>query len=838
MNQTKRLTNSLRSRYLLLVLVMGAVLLGGILWGQHNLNQTSTENALRLQARNQVQEFSRALQASIFETYLSLNRFLLDPNRQDHQGEVYQQLERAIHGSEQLHQHPWIIAHGQQGNIDVLRTSLQEMRNDLRELIATRLDPMRQYPSLTTANQFMMPNRNRFNNAMALAIRESDQLQQEGEQHAHRAVHLLLETRHLWTQMVSNFRNYLANRMGTFDEASLPVQEDAVDTMYGLLTGQLATLRKMNEAGELGFETSAAVPEMIEAITAWRQAFIEVKAIHQTEHWRADAVLIKARIEPRLAEISTRLSRLDSVIRTAAAEDLDKLEAASQAQSQASAIGGIFGLSLLLAIVLSMDRLVLRPIKLVAEGLKAEAFGKEGLPLPKTSSPEAQALIEAFSEMRSQVRQRQAALSHQATHDSLTGLPNRTLLQHRMEQAIRAARREHKPFAFLIMDLDRFKDINDTLGHPVGDQLLSEIGQRLTNALREVDTIARLGGDEFAILLENSDGIRASAVARKVLDALTAPFQINELRLHIGASIGITVYPEHGTDVPVLLQRADVAMYVAKRNQLGHSVYDPSQDEYSVGRLTLMADLRQALEHDDLDVHYQPKLDMRSGQVTGVEALLRWEHPEYGAIPPEQIISLAEHTGLIGEVTYWILERAARTAANWHRAGRPLNMAVNLSVHNLRDPQFVDRVSDCLHRNGLPPLTLTLEITEHAMMANPAEAIRILTALDAIGVMVAVDDYGTGFSSLAYLKQLPVDELKIDKSFVMRMHQNANDEVIVRSTIDLAHNLGLRVVAEGVENAEIWQRLTELGCDTAQGYHMSRPLPLVQLEDWLEHRPG
>lgn len=827
--QKQRRPHSQRTRYLLLIAVLGVSIFAAAIWGHYALTRAGAASAEQLRARQDVTRLSRQVRVEVFESYKALNAFLLDPSRKELREHTQDYLNRAIIDSDRLAAAPWITRHKQQDNARVLKDTLVAMGLDIAELAETRTDPMRQYPSMAASNHMMQPNRNRFTNAIALALRETRQ-----DPEAPRAlVDELIEVRHLWTQMVSNFRIYLANRMGSFDEHVLPRQVDAIDTAHEVLVQRLASLGRRAEADELGFETSAAVGDMIDALADWYHGFLKVKAIHESSEWRADIKVIKEHIEPRLTRITDALGDIEQAMYQAASADLANLTRATRFQTRAAWIMGGIGLLFVLVIVLSLDRLVFRPIRLVADALKAEAFGEEGAPLPEPRSREARDLVDAFSEMRKQVHQRQTALQHQANHDALTGLPNRTLLMDRMDQAIHAAQRHDAPVAFMMMDLDRFKDINDTLGHRLGDQLLGEIGKRLAQTLREVDTIARLGGDEFGLLVADADRDTAPLVAQKISDALAAPFRINAMRLYVNASIGIAVFPDDGRDAVTLVQRADVAMYLAKRNQTRHALYQPAQDDYSLGRLALMGDLRSALQRDALSLHFQPKLSLGDSKVIGAEALLRWEHPEYGSIPPDQVVALAEHTGLIGSLTYWVLDRALASAARWHRDGRPLNLAVNLSVHNLRDHGFQQQVRECLASHRMPPETLTLEITEHAMMANPADAIAVLRELDVMGVRLAVDDYGTGFSSLAYLKQLPVDELKIDKSFVMRMHHNPNDEVIVRSTIDLAHNLGLAVVAEGVESARSWDMLQGFGCDVAQGFHMSRPLPEEQFNDWL-----
>ena len=455
--------------------------------------------------------------------------------------------------------------------------------------------------------------------------------------------------------------------------------------------------------------------------------------------------------------------------------------------------------------------------------------------LPVVRSRETIALVDAFNEMAKRVHKRQSDLEYQALHDALTALPNRTLLQERMAHHIQVARREHRHLTLFMIDLDRFKEINDTLGHHVGDKVLIEVGLRITTHLREIDTVARLGGDEFAVILPDTDTEHAIEVAKKLLAAMKAAFQIDELHLYLGMSIGISSYPDHGVDVSTIIQHADVAMYVAKQNQSGYSVYDASKDEYSIRRLELINDLRNAIDSNSLQIQFQPIINMLNDEVKGVETLLRWKHESFGMMPHDQIVDLAEQTALINPLTYWVLENALMQVEKLHTKGFYIEVSVNISVYNLKDREFVDKISDIISKYNIETSYIVLEITESAMMSNPIHATEILTELDEMGLRLAVDDFGTGFSSLSYLKQLPVDELKIDKSFVIGMQNSTSDEVIVHSTIELAHNLGLEVVAEGVENKATYNKLKDYSCDTAQGYYMSKPMPLDALEDWLEN---
>ncbi len=444
------------------------------------------------------------------------------------------------------------------------------------------------------------------------------------------------------------------------------------------------------------------------------------------------------------------------------------------------------------------------------------------------------AIIRDITERRAQQKQ----LEYQALHDALTGLPNRVLLMDRLNHALALARREGEPLGLLLLDLDRFKEINDTLGHQVGDILLRDVAQRLITPLRRSDTIARLGGDEFAVLLPAvTDLQRARGVSERILTLLEEPFQVGNLSLEVQVSIGIAMFPDHADDDSRLLQCADVAMYSAKGNRSGIELYDSDRDHNTVRHLTVSGELRQAIEQGQLSFHYQPKLHLPTGEVVQVEALARWKHPRHGYIPPEEFIVHAERTGLIEPLFLWEFDTALGQLADWHAQGFKVGMAINLSPGNLHKKSPVDKLSELLSRWQIDPRYLTLEITESAIMVDPAAAHEVLNRLDNIGLRLSIDDFGTGYSSLAGLRQLPVDELKIDKSFVMDMTDNENDAVIVRSTIDLAHNLGLQVVAEGVEREEHVALLTGLGCDIGQGFFISKPLSADEIANWFETTP-
>jgi diguanylate cyclase (GGDEF)-like protein len=436
------------------------------------------------------------------------------------------------------------------------------------------------------------------------------------------------------------------------------------------------------------------------------------------------------------------------------------------------------------------------------------------------------------------LRARAAALEiqaiHDANHDALTDLPNRILFRDRVEQALHIARRDGTVCAVLLLDLDRFKEINDTIGHINGDRVLKQVAMRLETITRDSDTLSRMGGDEFAILLPRiSSSTDIQLVAEKIHRTLETPFAIEGLLLDVQVSIGGVLYPEHGSDVDTLIQRADVAMYVSKQKGHDFIVYSPELDQYSPHRLTLMGELRHSIENGDLVLWYQPKVDAKTNKVDSVEVLVRWIHKKHGMIFPDEFISLAERTGLIKNLTLWVLENALKETVSWRAQGLDLDVAVNLSTRNLLDPEFPNVIAELLKTYNYPATSLKLEITETAIMADPEFALKIVQRIADMGVTISIDDFGTGYSSLAYIKRLPVSELKIDKAFVMDMLNDENDATIVHATIQLAHNLGLSVVAEGVENRATMESLRQQGCDTLQGYYISKPLPAVEFIPWL-----
>ncbi len=496
--------------------------------------------------------------------------------------------------------------------------------------------------------------------------------------------------------------------------------------------------------------------------------------------------------------------------------------------------------SLVLSIIgsVAVARNITRPLEALAGAAARIQQGDYVAPVELRRADEIGVLASSLNHMRGGIAERESRILKLAYEDPLTDLANRSRFSIELARAIEQAQRGDYKLSILMMDLDRFKYVNDTLGHGVGDHVLREVSRRLGETVVDADCIARLGGDEFAILLRCGSDANCSSTARQIISALEAPILYEDQPLDVGTSIGIAHFPEHGRDAQTLVRNADIAMYAAKRNKAGFAIYDPHYDTSQQEHLSLLGELRRAVERNELRLYYQPKVSLHSSNISAVEALLRWEHPTRGLVPPGMFIPFAEHTGYIKLLTRWVMREAVRQCGAWLRDGLRLQVSVNISARDLMNRDLPADVGALLVEHGVPPGLLCLEITESGFMEDPGNAQKVLDRLAELGVRLSIDDYGTGYSSLSYIMRLPVQELKIDQSFISRMASDQEISTIVRSTIDLGHNLGLKVVAEGVEDVSVWNMLRALGCDDAQGYFMSRPLPPAALTQWIRANDG
>lgn len=825
-------TKSIRKQYLLIALFMAIVVLSYTWYSGVWVQRTGQSSIQQIEKRLDVADLAHRLRRAFINADNALNLFLLAPNETS-QKQFHAELAHAQGLMADLLQNDWIQHNSILPRMQELDAILVKVKTASAHLLKVRENINLLYPALQFANGDMLELSRNFISQSDIALRHYRQSRHLNARQS-RVRDLLVDVRDRWQRVINAYRVFIINRTGGLYETATRRQVDNVEVYYASATRLLNELKKYDNGNKLDLEVSGAIERMQDIAPHWHASFKKVVAIYNQGRWRADIPLIKSQINPLFSAVYDKLDMLDNKLKQSS--DMDVV---GQARVSGAIINSQWGMALFVLVIGLLSYIILelnfiRPIARVARSLKAEAKGMDTIDLPNVQAAEIRDLTDAFRELRQQVHSRQLALEHIALHDSLTSLPNRALLMDRLNQSIIVAQRRKHSLALLMLDLNRFKEINDTLGHQTGDALLQQVGMRLRNVLRDSDTVARLGGDEFAVLLPNVSDTNALRIAAAIHERLEKVYEVYDHSLYVGVSIGVAVFPQHGESSETLLQHADVAMYIAKRSNSGITLYDVERDKHSVSHLSVLSDLRGAVENEEFMLQYQPKLNMRDSTVDGAEALLRWRHPKRGLIMPDDFINVAEQTGLIKRLSNWVLDTAIRDCQRMHQRGHLVNISVNLSVWDIQDPNITLNITQKLEKWGLSAKYLTLEITERVMMAEPERARRVLTQLDNMGVQVVVDDFGTGFSSLVYLKQLPVSMLKVDKSFVIDMMRDENDSAIVHSIIELAHNLGLQTVAEGVENDQTWSWLRTWNCDFAQGYYISHPLSLAEFEKYLD----
>jgi len=829
-NKWQLFYHSLRGKFILASALVAIVLILSSAASHLYINRSATSATLVLEQRLEKLNETRVIMDSVWEVSLYLEEHSIAPSSST-RSLIFTKMVTSVNRL-------LYLVELEQGNEQAIKTlqvamnGLGELGTYINQLLELRASPAKLFPAIQISRSSMFENQNKFSYLVGLSIDEAvgalDVTDSE-------ALVLLVDLRYQWTQMISFYRMYLVNRLALMDRDALGRQINNIDLFIDGIKNTFKLLNALDEQEKLEFQASEALPEMQKALKIWLENFRKIISADTPEEWRADYPIIKEKIAPLMTEIWETVLDYNRNIELDVKRSLNDLSGVASNTSYLLWGLAVFSLSILALLFYFIRSVLLKPIETLSLAMRAEAHDGRFLKplLLKGKSLEIENLIDAFSIMQLQVHSRKNDLEHQALHDNLTSLPNRLLLFDRLQQAISKERRARGSLALIMMDLDRFKEINDTLGHHAGDELLQIVSNRLVECLRNADTVARLGGDEFAILIPDCNSEQSKNIAIKIRECMRPAIQLHDQSLYIHGSLGIANYPDHGSDAETLLKNADIAMYVAKRNNSEYEVYDYKQDQHSVNRLALKHKLQKALQGDELELHYQPQVSCNTMKVVGVEALLRWRSQKDGNIPPDVFIPLAEESGLIKILTEWVISEAVRQQQAWKQDGLSMHVSINLSAWNLLDPELDKFVSRHFEEYQVEKGTVAFEITESVMMTDTEQALKMMRSLQEIGAEIIVDDYGTGFSSLAYLKRFPVTELKIDKSFVINMIENENDSVIVKSTIDLAHNLGLKVVAEGVESEEVLKVLTMLGCDMVQGYFIEKPMSASSLPDWF-----
>jgi len=705
----------------------------------------------------------------------------------------------------------------------------EKLNAEVVVLLKLRKDINWLYPMLPFINTRLLESNNDFETALNQAIKET--FDSRDKNYFGRVYRHLDDLRNIWRLQILDFRGALIRFIGL--NTKNITQEKNIENYHLRIEQKLLELSAIGEKGGLGFEAEVALETMKESSKKWYKDYLELLELRKLNIWRSDINYIRNKIQPLQRNVFDALGSLEKALSLWSSENTQHVDDAAKNINIELWILTSVAILFIFLIYIKLNKSLLLPLEILTESIINQSGSHENINISKEGGKEVHILINAFNSMREQIHHRQMVLEFQAMHDSLTGLPNRALLQDRLEQSIYQAERNKSEMSLLLLDLDRFKDINDTLGHPVGDIVLRKVSNRLENCLRATDTVARLGGDEFAIITSYSNASQIESFINRIVKDVERVITIEDQKLYIGLSIGVASFPKDGLDADSLIQHADIAMYSAKRENKNQEFYDAEKDYHSADNLTLLADLKAELKKpsDKIQLYFQPQVDILTGEITSLETLIRWQHPQQGFLPAEQIIRMAEHTGLISELTYWVINESVNEFSKWNN--KNITLSINLSAWNIQDAELTPFVSKILQEAKIKPEQILFEITESAVMSDPVKAREVLQLLSDMGIGLAIDDYGTGLSSLAYLKLLPVKYLKIDKSFVLDMLRDENDAIIVHSTIELAHNLGLSVIAEGVENKDALTKLRKLGCDYAQGYFISKPMSTDKVEQWL-----
>ncbi len=810
--------------------VTAALLIVLSLATQHYLDKSGGERLAKSAYRLRLSDRLNTMTQLISSSQQVFNLYMASPNIK-----YKNSFKRSIKNSlamldeiQELHNH---IYNTEENIADALSKKINNINKVSEQLFLIRADVFKMYPGLARSSdtQFKINATaiSLFNNALA-------ELKEDGNRQLYDHFTKLKD---MWRNLIQLNRLYTLNLTTILSEQGLKGQERdmklLVDSIHNYIN-QYLTAEKL-AAADIGLLTEDVADKLPVILDKWYVSFLEMKKFYDRGNWRADVPVLLKELNPAYLSLYTLLDKLQKNIAVSADNDLGM-----QYQSQEKVSYLIWFLIIIFIIIIFViyslvDVSLIKPITRLAGKIKSRNNHEWTLENEYIKSSEMLDFLNAFLDMQLQISVRQNQLEYMAMHDTLTRLPNRNMLIDKIHKAIEKSAKENSGFVLMLLDLDRFKEINDTLGHQVGDEVLNQVAERLTKCTHATDTVARLGGDEFSILLTDVDMLNVKHVAEKIVHELERVFNIKEHNLYIGSSMGVVVYPEHGNTSHELLKHADIAMYIAKNSNTDYAIYNYKDDIYNVKKLELLSELRNAITDEQLYLKYQPIYDVSGSSIKGFEGLLRWKHPVYGEVMPEDFIANAEQTGLIKRITEKVIVRAISDIVAIREILADVYVSINVTAWDLQDENIISVISNALKKNNLPSSAVLLELTERSMMNDSHRVQSTLKILSETGIRFAVDDFGTGFSSMSYLKQLPISILKVDKSFVYAMAENIDDKLIVHSIIGLAHNLGLSVIAEGVEDAETLSILESLQCDLIQGYLFSKPLQLSQIIERIKN---
>ena len=813
---------SYRRRYTQVVLILGLALAAiALIAYERVLSQGRSSQKLAAAREHNVAVLNDAF-AQLYETREDLYDFLLIPTSEHRHG-LEQALSQLVDALEHLHDRAGELTGSDLQSIALaLQQDSEGLHERIGQLITIRDDPERWFPATTLIANEMQGNSTQFIthlDALISALRDETFLPGDDVS----LLFSLFDLQKAWLRMIDELRLIIANRFGAHARAPISGMRARADNvrMYNqLVTSLLHRLGKGHTEVEQDPLLSIEIELLSRHARDWQTAFDALMTQLTSDEWRADLNFMRDEIDPQLMGM---LQKLDVMRIELQLLDRQQIEDLNQTSAViANVLLAALGLMLLLGVIghLTLDRLILRPILSLADNLKRHASHAEQAPRTTPTVSETRDLLDAFDEMRTQVLQRERELDHLAHHDALTGLPNRTLFRRRLSEALVTAKQHDMLVGLLFMDLDRFKQINDSYGHAAGDKMLIEIGHRLLTVFRQDDLVARMGGDEFAVLLENlPQRDEMSRLARKALDAIERPYAFAGQLFYSGASIGIAVAPDDGSDPDRLIQLADAAMYASKQDEGSSYRYVSSElPDHAAARHALENELREAIRQHELELHFQPVISVTDGSLHCYEALLRWPHAEQGMLQPSAFMDALADAGLCSTISDWALDQIDR-----RRPSGDSTVSINLSARLLHDEDFARRLFDRIDRGRPQPERLILEITEDTLETDLRAAERVLHELKRRGVRVALDDFGTGQASLSHLRRFPFDYIKIDQSFVGGIGRKPNDEKLIRAVVGLAHALAMKVVAEGVETPEQRKFLVAEGCDYLQGYLVGKP---------------